>query len=144
MTNPDTIANEIVTRLLAIPLLVSALPNGIAYHTEVLGTREKAVDSMRDNSALLTWDGMVAATDGDGQVYQHDFRLYVRANANSFGTVLLRLHDGVPTVGDGMKMIYTNIPSVAERIELASALPVVGKDNADYLEIYFTILDRQG
>jgi hypothetical protein len=144
MTNPDVIAAEIVARANAIPGFAAALSNGVTYHTEQLGNREKAVDAMPDNSALLTWDGMIAATDGDGAVYQHDFRMYVRVDNLSFASLLTLFHDGIPAGGDGLKMIYTNIPSVSERIEIASATPVVGKDNADYLEIYLQILDRQG
>lgn len=144
MTNPDTIAAEIVARVISIPGMSSALPNGFSYHTEQLGNREKAVDSMPDNSALLTWDGMIAANDGDSFVYQHDFRIYVRIETMSFPSFLTLFHDGIPAAGDGLKMIYTNIPSVAERIEVASATAVVGKDNADYLEIYIQLLDRQG
>jgi len=144
MTNPDLIASEIVTRVMSIPGMDAALPNGVAYHTEVLGNREQAVDAMLDNSALMTWDGLIAATDGDGAVYQHDFRIYIRIQTISFASLLTLFHDGIPSAGDGLKMIYTNIPSVAERIELASATPVVGKDNADYFEIYIQILDRQG
>lgn len=144
MTNPDIIAQEIVDRINAIPGMAAAVPNGVVYHTEESGNREKAVDSMPDNSALLTWDGMTATNDGDSFVYQHDFRIYVRIATMSFASFLTLFHDGIPAGGDGLKMIYTNITSVAERIELASATPVVGNDGADYLEIYIQIYDRQG
>ena len=121
MTNPDTIAAEIVARVLSIPGMTAALPNGFSYHTEVSGNREKAVDSMRENSALLTWDGMVPTLDNGGEVYQHDFRIFVRVTTMSFAAFLTLFHDGIPSAGDGQQMIYTHIPSVAERLELGSA-----------------------
>jgi hypothetical protein len=144
MTNPDIIAAEIVDRVTSIPGMDAALANGFSYHSEALGNREKAIDAMRENQGLLIWDGMIAAEDNGASVYQHDFRIYVRVASMSFAAFLALFHDGIPAAGEGLKMIYNNIPSVAERIELVTASPVVGKDFADYLEIYIQILDRQG
>jgi hypothetical protein len=144
VTSPDTIANEIVARMMAIPGMAGLLPNGASYHTATLGSREKAVGRMKDNEALLVWDGMTLASDGEGDVYQHDFRLYVRLSSGSFGAFVTLWHDGIPTNGEGVKLVYTALPSVNERMELMSAQAVVGEDGAEYLEIYFTVMDRQG
>jgi hypothetical protein len=144
MTNPDTIASEIIERVWSIPGMSDVLPNGLTYHSETMGNREKAVNSMQEDSALVTWDGMIPSTDEAGGVYQHDFRIYVRVTTISFGSFLALFHNGVPAAGEGLPMIYSNIPSVAERIEVGSAIPVVGDDQVDYLEIYITIMDRQG
>jgi hypothetical protein len=49
----------------------------------------------RDQYERLGWtDGMIAATDGDGQVYQYDFRMYVRVETMSFASLLTLFHDG--------------------------------------------------
>lgn len=144
MTNPDTIAAEIVARVAAIPTMSTTLVNGFSYHSEANGNREKAVDSMKEDQGLLIYEGTLAAEDNGGGVYQHDFRIYIRTSAMSFGAFLALFHNGVPAGFEGLPMIYSNIPSVAERIELVTANPVVGKDQTDYLEIYIQILDRQG
>ena len=146
MINPDTIAAEIIARALSIPTMTTVLANGFAYHSEADGgSREKAIDGMSLNKALMTYEGTIASQDNGGFVYQHDFRIFVRLSSLSFGSFLALFHDGVPALGGaGLKMIYTNIPSVAEVIELSTATPVIGKDFADYLELYITILDRQG
>jgi hypothetical protein len=144
MTNPRIIGEEIIDLMLSIPGMNALLPNGAAMHVEAEGNREKAVGAMKMDSALLVWDGMSTTSDGGGEVYQHDYRLYVRLSETGYADFLTAWHDGVPADGDGQPMIYNSLPSVSERIELVQAQSVVGADFADYLEIYFTVLDRQG
>ena len=102
MTNPDTIGAEMLARLVAIPGMAAMLVNGAVYHSATAGSREKALGAMLDNQALLVWDGMTTASDGEGEVYQHDFRFYVRLTAVSFGQFLTLMHDGIPTNGEGV------------------------------------------
>jgi len=109
MTNPDSIAAEIVARVVSIPGMTTALTNGFSYHSEAMGNREKAVDAMRENQGLLTWDGMLATEDNGGGVYQHDFRIYVRVTTMSFAAFLTLFHDGVPSAGDGLSSVLASV-----------------------------------
>jgi hypothetical protein len=139
MTNPNSLASEIVELLEAVPALSTILTNGISYYQETESGLPRSVYQLVLDAALLAYIGYELTEDG-GEVVQHTFSLYVRLSVGTFGAFVDAMLSGVPA---GYDQAFCNLSlSNGERILLESASRATDDELNEYFEVRITVNDR--
>lgn len=139
MTNPNTLASELVTLLLAIPGVATILSSGVVYYEESESGLPRSVYQLLLDAGLLAYIGFELTEDG-GEVVQHTFNFYVRLSTGTFGQLVNELLTGVPT---GHSQTFCNLSlSNGERILIESASRSSDEELNEFFEVRMTVNDR--
>ena len=116
MIEPSQLVDRIVVLLQSIQDLAAAVggPQNIRAHYDAYPVQSlgDAVYEMTPPGILVVWDGTSPAGMGTREVWQHQFRLILRAKTesvagwapNGYYRLWKLIVDGVPEAGDGSKM----------------------------------------
>ena len=152
MIAPLDIQNALVSKLQAIPallLLVGSTAGNISAYVDEWPSRVDLLEAVRD---MKPGEILVAHQEtGPGQLarmetWRHRFSIYVKP-LGKVSDVWYQFVNGIPTNGDGLKMLYTesldptlhrmNTPSIRRQF-----LPVNEFTVLDYFEISVTFDER--
>lgn len=150
MISPETLLTGLVGRLNAIAALVALCPAGItAYVDEYPNPVDlmKAIREMPQGSILAAHQETGPGQLNRRETWRHRVSLYIRP-AGKVSDAWFLIVTGVPTGGDGLKMLYTgavhsalhrmNIPTIRRQF-----LAIDQFTTLDYFEVEITF-DEKG
>lgn len=152
MLAPETIQNALVSKLQAIPALVALLSSSAtisAYVDEWPGKVDllEAVRDLPEGSILIAHQETGPGQLAKMETWRHRLSLYVKPKGK-MSDIWAQIVNGIPTNGDGLKMLYTesldaalhrmNVPTIRRQFLSVDQFTVI-----DYFEISVTF-DEKG
>jgi hypothetical protein len=151
MLNPGDIVDAIATALRAIPALVTAQGAHAviaAVHPEFASQAnfQTKLHQANPGDILVRWLGTGPATFGENRIWKHQIGIYIRpfdtASTDSAGSHYLAAKlviDGVPTGGDGSKLMNQQIIAGLDLMDIPTLRMVVDNEGLEYALVTFAI-----
>jgi hypothetical protein len=155
MINPGVLVDAIVVKLRAIPDLVMEM-DGEATHIQPYHYRypkeaslARALHDAGSPSILVVYRGTDPGRLNGGEVWKHRFSLFIRsgevADADPATAGYYRLLEliisGVPTGGDGQRMLYTVIHPTCYPMDLPRMVAASDIEGIDFFEAQFSLTE---
>ncbi len=155
MINPGTLVDTIVEKLRAISELVTEMGSDATriqpyhYRYPKESSVARALHDVGSPSILVVYRGTDPGRLGGGDVWKHRFSLFIRsgevADADPATAGYYRLLElittGVPSSGDGQRMLYTVIHPSCYPIDLPRMVAASDIEGIDFFEVQFSLTE---
>lgn len=120
MLAPETIQNTLVTKLRAIPALVALFSSAAAidaYIDQWPGKVDvlEAVRALEEGSLLVVYQECGVGRLDRMETWKHRLSLFLKPKGK-MSDAWYQIVNGVPTGGDGLKMLYTQLHPAIQRM----------------------------
>lgn len=158
MINPGTLVDALVAKLRAIPELVTEMNGDAArirayhYRYPKQASLARALYELDSPAVLVAWRGVEPGRFGRGEVWQHRFSLFVRSreildnepSTAGYYRIIELLSNGVPTGGDGQRMLDTVIDPACYPMDVPRVITASDVEGVDYFEVELHLTEIGG
>lgn len=156
MLNPGELVEAIVVKLRSIEELVNEELEGNAslirpYHYRFPreASVQRAIHDMPNPTLLVVWQGHDPIGSREAEGWQHQFTIFIRCRQLTEDDLITAgyyrinelLTNGLPTLGDGLRMLYTEIHPNCYSMDLPRNHPGVDVEGGDYFRFDFSLTE---